>query len=90
MDEIEGILSAHKRMPTVASFQDGEMFGIWRVTAFLGKGGSGEVYRAVHVALGTSAALKVLVRNEPARKGALRARGKAAFGIGVGFVPAVL
>ena len=65
VDEIEGILSAHKRMPTGASFQDGEMFGNWRVTAFLGKGGSGEVYRAVHVALGTSAALKVLVRNEP-------------------------
>ena len=65
VDEIEGILSAHGRMPTGASFQDGAVFGNWRVTAFIGKGGSGEVYRAVHVALGTSAALKVLVRNEP-------------------------
>ena len=65
VDEIEGILSAHGRMPTGASFQDGEMFGNWRVTAFLGKGGNGEVYRVVHVSLGTSAALKVLVRNEP-------------------------
>ena len=65
VDEIEGILSAHERMPTGASFPDGEVFGNWRVTAFLGKGGNGEVYRAVHVALGTSAALKVLVRNEP-------------------------
>ena len=65
VDEIEGILSAHGRMPTGASFQDGEMFGNWRVTAFLGKGGNGEVYRAVHVSLGTAAALKVLVRNEP-------------------------
>ena len=65
VDEIEGILSAHKRMPTGASFQDGAMFGNWRVTAFLGKGGNGEVYRVVHVSLGTSAALKVLVRNEP-------------------------
>ena len=51
-------------MPTGASFQDGAVFGNWRVTAFIGKGGSGEVYRAVHVSLGTSAALKVLVRNE--------------------------
>ena len=64
VDEIEGILSAHERMPTGASFQDGAVFGNWRVTAFLGKGGSGEVYRAEHVALGTSAAVKVLVRDE--------------------------
>ena len=64
-DEIEGILSAHGRMPTGASFKDGETFGNWRVTAFIGKGGNGEVYRVVHVSLGTSAALKVLVRDEP-------------------------
>lgn len=65
VDEIEGILSAHERMPTGASFRDGAVFGNWRVTAFIGKGGSGEVYRVVHVSLGTSAALKVLVRDEP-------------------------
>ena len=65
VDEIEGILSAHDRMSTGASFQDGAVFGNWRVTAFIGKGGSGEVYRVVHVSLGTSAALKVLVRDEP-------------------------
>ena len=52
-------------MPTGASFPDGTVFGSWRVAAFLGKGGNGEVYRAVHVSLGTSAALKVLVRDEP-------------------------
>ena len=65
VDEIEGILSSHERMPTGASFPDGIVFGSWRVTAFLGKGGNGEVYRVVHVSLGTSAALKVLVRDEP-------------------------
>ena len=59
--EIEGFLSAHGRMPTGASFHDGETFGDWRVTAFLGKGGGGEVYRAVHVTLGMVAALKVYV-----------------------------
>ena len=65
VDEIAGILSAHDRMSTGASFQDGAVFGNWRVTAFIGKGGSGEVYRAVHVSLGTPAAVKVLVRDEP-------------------------
>lgn len=65
VDEIEGILSSRERMPTGASFKDGETFGNWRVTAFIGKGGSGEVYRAVHVSLGTPAAVKVLVRDEP-------------------------
>ena len=65
VDEIEGILSAHDRMSTGASFQEGTVFGNWRVTAFIGKGGSGEVYRAVHVSLGTPAAVKVLVRDEP-------------------------
>ena len=60
-EEIEGFLSAHERMPTGASFHDGEMFGDWRVTAFLGKGGGGEVYRAVHATLGMVAALKVYV-----------------------------
>lgn len=65
VDEIEGILSSRERMPTGASFPDGIVFGSWRVTAFLGKGGNGEVYRVVHVSLGTSAALKVLVRDEP-------------------------
>ena len=65
VDEIEGILSFRERMPTGASFPDGIVFGSWRVTAFLGKGGNGEVYRVVNVSLGTSAALKVLVRDEP-------------------------
>ena len=65
VDEIEGILSSRERMPTGASFPDGIVFGSWRVTAFLGKGGNGEVYRVVHVLLGTPAALKVLVRDEP-------------------------
>ncbi len=72
--EIEGFLSAHERMPTGASFPDGETFGDWRVTAFLGKGGAGEVYRVVHAALGMAAALKVHVP----RTGAEAAREEAA------------
>ena len=76
-EEIEGFLSAHERMPTGASFSDGEMFGDWRVTAFLGKGGGGEVYRAVHVTLGMVAALKVYVPRadgDVAREEAARTR----------------
>lgn len=60
-NEIEDFLAAHGRMPTGASVSDGEMFGDWRVTAFLGKGGCGEVYRVVNDALDVSAALKVYV-----------------------------
>lgn len=60
-NEIEDFLAAHGRMPTGASVSDGEMFGDWRVAAFLGKGGCGEVYRVVNDALDVAAALKVYV-----------------------------
>ncbi len=76
-DEIESFLSAHVRLPTGASFPDGEMFGDWRIMAFLGKGGGGEVYRAEHTTLGMVAALKVYVPRadgDAAREEAARAR----------------
>ena len=41
-----------------------EIIGAWRVTGLLGRGGSGEVYRAVHAETGQAAAVKVLVRDE--------------------------
>ena len=56
-------LAAHKPVEFPSAFAPGDMFGDWRVTAFLGRGGSGEVYRAVHATLGTEAALKVCVRD---------------------------
>ena len=59
--DVEAFLSAHEPVAIQAAFSAGEMFGDWRVTAFLGRGGSGEVYRAVHTTLGTEAALKVCV-----------------------------
>ena len=42
------------------TFAAGTVFGGWRLTAFIAKGGSAEVYCAEHVTLGTAAALKVL------------------------------
>ena len=56
-------LAVHKPEEIPSAFAPGDLFGDWRVTAFLGRGGSGEVYRAVHATLGTEAALKVCVRN---------------------------
>ena len=58
-DEIDDFLRAHKPIASGASFKQGDAFGDWRVTAFLGRGGSGEVYRVEHDSLGTVAALKV-------------------------------
>lgn len=61
---LEGFLAAHKSVEIPSAFAPGDQFGDWRVTAFLGRGGSGEVYRVVHATLGTEAALKVCVRDE--------------------------
>ena len=50
------------------SFSPGTVFGDWRVTAFIGRGGNGEVYCAEHVKRGTPAAVKILVRSEDRAK----------------------
>ena len=42
------------------TFAAGTLFGDWRLTAFIAKGGAAEVYCAEHVVLGTPAAIKVL------------------------------
>ena len=42
------------------TFAAGTLFGDWRITAFVAKGGTAEVYCAEHVVLGTAAAVKVL------------------------------
>jgi len=59
--EFERFLSGHGPLPVSAAFRDGELLGEWRITAFLGKGGGGEVYRAEHAKDFRIAALKVHV-----------------------------
>ena len=74
---LDAFLSVHGPVDIPSAFASGELFGDWRVTAYLGRGGSGEVYRVVHAALGTAAALKVCVRNperDAARDAAVCAR----------------
>ena len=42
------------------TFAAGTLFGDWRLMAFIAKGGTAEIYCAVHTVLGTAAAVKVL------------------------------
>ena len=67
-DSISAMCAAHGPVVSDGRFSSGAIFGDWRLTAFIGRGGNGEVYCAEHIALGTSAAVKVLVRDEPHAK----------------------
>lgn len=55
----------------------GAVLGNWRVEAFLGRGGSGEVYRVVHSVTRIPAAAKVLTKTDPTA--AKRFAGEIAF-----------
>ena len=59
-EEIESRLSNCVLDGNRGAFAAGTVFGDWRVTAFIAKGGTAEVYCAEHVTLGTAAAVKVL------------------------------
>ena len=67
-DSISAMCAAHGPVAPASRFPVGTIFGDWRLTAFIGRGGNGEVYCAEHIALGTPAAVKVLVRDEPRAK----------------------
>ena len=58
--EIESRLAACPLGGERGAFAEGTVFGDWRLTAFVAKGGTAEVYCAEHVTLGTPAAVKVL------------------------------
>ena len=59
-EEISNRLSSCALAENRGTFAAGTLFGDWRLTAFVAKGGTAEVYCAEHVVLGTSAAVKVL------------------------------
>lgn len=64
--EFESFLARRAPLATPAAFRDGETFGEWRITAFLGKGGGGEVYCAEKLDGSVRAALKLQVSREGA------------------------
>ena len=59
-EEIANRLSKCALGDSHGTFAAGMVFGDWRLTAFIAKGGTAEVYCAEHAVLGTSAAVKVL------------------------------
>ena len=65
VSDVERCLSRPERVKTDGMYTSGELFDCWRITAFLGRGGSGEVYRVVNVVTGESAALKTALTPEP-------------------------
>ena len=67
-DSLAAMCAAHGPAVSACRFSPGTIFGDWRLTAFIGRGGNGEVYCAEHVTLGTPAAVKVLVRDETRAK----------------------
>ena len=64
MNGLDSYLAAHNPIPSGASFADGQLLGEWRITAFLGKGGSAEVYQVENVQTGALAAAKILMRDD--------------------------
>ena len=67
-DPLAALCAAHGPIDSTGRFPPGTIFGDWRVTAFIGRGGNGEVYCAEHTALGTPAAVKVLIREDERAK----------------------
>lgn len=46
-DEVAAFLSRHQKIDSCASLSAGTQVGSWRIAAFIGRGGSSEVYRAL-------------------------------------------
>jgi len=73
---VEAFLNAHAPIVEPTLLAVGDAVGDWRVLAFIGRGGCGEVYRVRHARLGVVAAMKVLSRDDAASRGRLRREAK--------------
>ena len=67
-DSIAALCAAHEPVVSCGRFAPGAVFGDWLLTAFIGRGGNGEVYCTEHATLGTPAAVKVLMREDERAK----------------------
>ena len=63
-DALDDFLDGHEPIASGATIAPGTIIFNWRIVAFLGRGGSAETYRAVHVSLPLQVAVKVLVRGD--------------------------
>lgn len=63
-DGIEKFLAGHEPFEKLPEVRIGEMVGDWRVTAFLGRGATSEVYRAQNAVTNQIGAIKILMRND--------------------------
>ena len=63
-EEIARLLHAHGPFERPPLLKEGDTIGDWKVLAFLGRGGSAEVYRADNAVTGMSGAVKVLYRSD--------------------------
>ena len=78
-DNLTAMCAAHAPVSANGHFPVGTVFDDWRLTAFIGCGGNGEVYCAEHAALGTPAAVKVLMREDERAKMRFKREAKLLF-----------
>ena len=65
---VENWLRRHAPIEASGEIPDGAIVDGWRIAALVARGGSGEVYRAVHAETGQVAALKILHRDDDAAR----------------------
>jgi len=70
--EIDAFLRSHEPVEEPQLLDIGQFVGDWQLTAFIGRGGSGEVYSAKHTKLSLNAAIKVLLRDDAQAKDRFR------------------
>lgn len=67
-NELADFLRGHEMPHSSFLAKEGDFVGEWRITAFLGRGAMGEVFRAVRDRDGQIAALKILARDDAIAK----------------------